>query len=272
LPFDVARRPFSTGIWEPMRRYVEARGAVVRTGTAVLGIRRAADRWAIDTGGASDPIEAGAVALALDVAGLKRLLPATPFDRGDWADRVRALEVTLPFAVWRLWLDRPTADGRAPFAGTAGFPLLDNISLYHLFEDESRAWASEHGGSVVELHAYAVPDGTTEQELRAAMLAGLHQLYPETRTARPLDEVYLLRNDCPAFAPGSHAGRPGTATPHAGIYLAGDFVRMQQPSALMERAAASGIAAANAILAEYGLRPEPVASIRPNGILPAAAA
>ena len=185
---------------------------------------------------------------------------------------MRALEVTLPFAVWRLWLDRPTAAERAPFAGTAGFPLLDNISLFHQFEDESRAWADEHGGSVVELHAYAVPDGTTEQELRAAMLDGLHQLYPETRDARPLDEVYLLRNDCPAFAPGSRAGRPGIETPHAGVYLAGDFVRMHQPSALMERAAASGIAAANAILTRHGLRPEPVASIRPSGMLPAAAA
>ena len=272
LPFDVARQPFSTGIWEPMRRYVEERGATVHTDTQVRGIRRDAGSWAIETAGKADPVAADAVVLALDVAGLKRLLPATPFDRGDWAARVRALETTLPFAVWRLWLDRPIAAERAPFAGTAGFPLLDNISLFHLFEDESRVWAAEHGGSVVELHAYAVPDGTTEQELRTAMLRGLHQLYPETRDARPLDEVYLLRDDCPAFAPGSRAGRPGVETPHAGIYLAGDFVRIEQPSALMERAAASGIAAANAILAGNGLRPEPLASIRPSGILPAAAA
>ena len=125
---------------------------------------------------------------------------------------------------------------------------------------------------MVELHAYAVPEGTPERELRTSMLRGLHRLYPETRDARPLDEVYLLRSDCPAFAPGSRAGRPVIETPHAGVYLAGDFVRMQQPSALMERAAVSGIAAANAILNACGLRPEPLASIRPNGILPAAAA
>lgn len=272
LPFDVARRPFSTGIWEPMRRYVEARGATVRTGADVRGVRRAAGRWAIDARGASEAIMADAVVLALDVAGLKRLLPATPFDRGAWAAGVRALQATLPFAVWRLWLDRPTAAGRAPFAGTAGFPLLDNISLFHLFEDESRAWAAEHRGSVVELHAYAVPDGTAEARVRRAMLDGLHRLYPETRAARPLDEVYLLRSDCPAFAPGSRASRPGIDTPYAGIYLAGDFVRMEQPSALMERAAVSGIAAANAILTAEGLPPEPVASIRRSGILPAVAA
>ena len=272
LPFDVARQPFSTGIWEPMRRYVEERGVTVRTGAAVRSVRGGAGRWTIDVGGAADAVTADAVVLALDVQGLKRLLPATPFDQGAWAAGVRALQATLPFAVWRLWLDRPTADGRAPFAGTAGFPLLDNISLFHLFEDESRAWADAHRGSVVELHAYAVPDGTAERELRRAMLDGLHRLYPETRAARPLDQAYLWRSDCPAFAPGSRAGRPGVGTPHAGVYLAGDFVRMEQPSALMERAAVSGIAAANAILTAAGLPPEPVASVPRSGILPAAAA
>ena len=272
LPFDVARQPFSTGIWEPLRRYVEERGVTVRTGAAVRGVRRGAGRWTIDAGGAAGAVTADAVVLALDVAGLKRLLPATPFDHGAWAAGVRALRTTLPFAVWRLWLDRPTAGGRAPFAGTAGFPLLDNISLFHLFEDESRAWAAAHGGSVVELHAYAVPEGTTERQLRRAMLDGLHRLYPETRAARSLDQAYLLRRDCPAFPPGSRAGRPGAGTPHAGVYLAGDFVRMEQPSALMERAAVSGIEAANAILTAVGMPPEPVASIPRNGILPAVAA
>lgn len=272
LPFDVARQPFSTGIWEPLRRYVEERGVTVRTGAAVRGVRRGAGRWTIDANGGAGAVTADAVVLALDVAGLKRLLPATPLDHGAWAAGVRALQTTLPFAVWRLWLDRPTACGRAPFAGTAGFPLLDNISLFHLFEDESRAWAAEHGGSVVELHAYAVPEGTTERQLRRAMLDGLHRLYPETRAARPLDQAYLVRNDCPAFPPGSRAGRPGAGTPHAGVYLAGDFVRMEQPSALMERAAVSGIEAANAILTAAGLTPEPVASIPRSGILPALAA
>ena len=272
LPFDVAKQPFSVGIWEPMQHYVEARSTTVRTSTEARGIRRMAGHWEIATDDASDPVVADAIVLALDVPGLKQLLPETPMNHGHWASCVHALETALPFAVWRLWLDLPTAEHRLPFVGTAGFPLLDNISLFHLFEDESRAWAAEHNGSVVELHAYAVPRGTTEQELRTAMLNGLHRLYPETRNAIMLDEVYLLRNDCPAFKPGSHANRPGVHTPHDGVYLAGDFVRMQQPSALMERAAASGITAANAILNQYGLPTEPLASIRPNGILPATAA
>lgn len=272
LIFDVAAAPFSTAIWQPLERYLEARGARVRTAVAAKGVRREQGRWEVTTGGRSERAAADALVLALDVPGLRRLLPETPFGAGPWAEAVRRLEVTLPFAVWRLWLDSPTRPGRAPFAGTAGFPLLDNISLFHLFEDESRAWADAHRGAVVELHAYAVPEAAAEDELKAAMLRGLHQLYPETRAAQVLDEVFLLRRDCPAFAPGSYAGRPGVATPHPGVYLAGDFVRLSQPAALMERAATAGVTAANAILQRWGLPPEPVASVPRRGLLPAFAA
>ena len=273
LIFDVARAPFSTAIWQPLHRYLANLGVRIATGAAARAIRREQGRWLVESGGAQRTVfAADAMVLALDVPGLQRLLPHTPFRAGPWAGALANLATTLPFAVWRLWLDTPTAPGRAPFAGTAGFPLLDNISLFHLFEDESRAWAAAHHGSVVELHAYAVPETATERQLKAALLGGLHQLYPETRAAGVIDDAFLLRRDCPAFAPGSHACRPGVATPHPGVYLAGDFVRIDQPSALMERAAATGISAANAILQRWNLPAEPVASVRRAGLLPAVAA
>ncbi len=269
LIFDVARAPFSTAIWQPLRRYLTNLGVQVATGTPISRIRREAGRWVViprEHGRAS--IGADALVLALDVPGLQRLLPETPLPRGAWATALRSLATTLPFAVWRLWLDRPTDPGRVPFAGTAGLPLLDNISLFHLFEDESRAWADVHGGAVVELHAYAVPENATGAEIRAALIAGLHRLYPETQAARVIDEAFLLRRDCPAFGAGSHASRPGVVTPHPGVYLAGDFVRLEQPAALMERAAASGITAANAILERWNLPAEPLSSVRSHGLLP----
>ena len=273
LIFDVARAPFSTAIWQPLQRYLANLGVRVATGTEACGIRRERERWVVhSTGPLRGSLASDALVLALDVPGLQRLLPDTPFCDGPWGNELASLATTLPFAVWRLWLDTPTTPGRAPFAGTAGIPLLDNISLFHLFEDESRAWATAHNGSVVELHAYAVPETATEPDLKAALLGGLHRLYPETRSARVIDDAFLLRRDCPAFRPGSHAYRPGVATPHAGLYLAGDFVRIDQPSALMERAATTGITAANAILQRWHLPPEPVATVRRAGILPRIAA
>jgi len=52
-----------------------------------------------------------------------------------------------------------------------------------------------------------------------------------------------------------------------GLALAGDFVRLPFPSALMERAASSGILAANAILALRGVDPEPIHTVAPRGPL-----
>jgi len=119
---------------------------------------------------------------------------------------------------------------------------------------------------VVELHAYAVDPGIDEPEVREDLQHGLHTFYPEYVGARVIEERFLIRRDCPAFAPGSHADRPGVPTPHEGIALAGDFVRLPIPSALMERAVASGFLAANHLLAPLDIKPEPIRSIPRRGL------
>ena len=179
---------------------------------------------------------------------------------------MEGLALTNPVVVWRLWYDRPANPGRQPFVGTTGVGCLDNISVYNLFEDESRDWAERTGGSVVELHAYAVDPGMDEPAIRNDLLDALRTFYPEYIGAGVIEERYLDRRDCPAFAPGSHAERPGVATAHHGIALAGDFVRLPIPSALMERAVASGFLAANHLLAPQGVRPEPIRSIPRRGL------
>lgn len=269
LLFDVAGQPFSRAFWGPLGRYLEARGAELRLGESAERITQGAGaRFCVELDEGS--IEADAVVLAVTVPGLRRLVADSPaLHHGGLRAAVETLSVTHPFAVWRLWLDRPTASDRAPFVGTVGLPLIDNISLYHLFEDESRDWAVRHGGAVVELHAYAIPPSIPSTEVKAALLAGLHQLYPETRAARVVDERFLLRDDCPAFPPGSHAARPGVVTPIAGVAICGDYVRLPLPSALMERAATSGMMAANHLLAPFGIAPEPIASAPARGLLAA---
>jgi isorenieratene synthase len=267
LIFDAARAPFSTAIWEPFGRYLEQLGVEVRVGCAVHSMERVEGRgWRVDAEGCTSEVDG--VVLALPVPPLQGLVEASPdLDDAGWRSAVAQLRLTNPFAVWRIWLDRPTRPGRAPFVGTTGLGPIDNISLYHLFEDESRAWHEVNGGAVVELHAYAIGTDTDDTELRAQLLGALHELYPETREARIVEERYLVRQDCPAFAPGSHATRPTVQTPFEGVALAGDFVKLPIPSALMERAATSGLLAANLLLARSGVRSEPILSIRDRGVL-----
>lgn len=280
LVFDVARQPFSTALWKPFERYLEGLGVTLRLGVCVNRLQRHEQSWHITINGeiSNDDtrndtrneatIVADAVVLATTVSGLQRLVTASPdLDAPAWRQAVGALQLTNPFVVWRLWMNGPMRKGRAPFVGTSGLGLLDNISLYHLFEDESRDWAQRSGGSVVELHAYAVPHDAAEADIRKELLQALHVLYPETVALEILEERYLARQDCPAFAPGSFASRPEVHTPWKDVVLAGDFVKLPIPSALMERATAAGFLAANTLLAQDRVRPEPILSVPLRGML-----
>jgi len=271
LVFDVLRQPFSTGLWKPFERYLGGLGVDVQLGVSASQVARTVDGgFRVETDSdAQGALTADAVVLAATVPALQRLVAASP-DLGrdrTLARQVDSLDVTLPFAVWRLWLDTPSAPGRTAFVGTTGMGLCDNISLFHLFEDESRAWAARTGGSIVELHAYAVPEELEREAVQRDLLATLHALYPETKRATILEDRWLLRRDCPSFAPGSHALRPTVETSIANLALAGDFVKLPTPTALMERAATSGTMAANLFLSQWGAAAERVATIPRRGML-----
>jgi isorenieratene synthase len=255
LVFDVMRRPFGPAIFEPLAGHLETRGVSIRRGVSVERIDRSDGRVRIV---ASDTIDADAVVLALSVPALKDVASRSRGLPDALSTSIDSLDVTAPFAVLRLFFDRPPNRDRAPFAGTTGLGILDNISIFEKLEDESLAWATRTGGSVVELHAYAVDPAASERDLRAQLIEGLYAAYPETRSARVIEDRFLLRRDCPAFRPGSHAARPRPVTEAKEIALAGDFVRLPFATALMERAATSGMFAANALLRERGLHPHPI--------------
>jgi len=267
LIFDVARRPMSAAFWRPLGDRLAGLGAELRLGARAARVALADGAWRVELAGGG-AVTGDAVVLATTVSALQRLVADSPDLARDpaWSARVRALPLTRPFAVWRLWLDRPVEPSRAPFAGTTGFGRLDNISVYDRFQGESREWAEAHRGAVVELHAYAVDAEADPAVLRAELLAGLHALYPETRAARVRDERFLWRQDCAGFPPGTHADRVGVATPHAGVALAGDFTRLPVPCALMERAATSGMMAANLVLAGTWDAPEPIECLQARGL------
>ncbi|MFB8760407.1 FAD-dependent oxidoreductase [Streptomyces nigra] len=268
LLFDVPDEPFPQALWEPLGDYLERLGAVVRTGTAVHTVRPRAG------GGAEVETDAGATAhdavvLALDPGALRRLVAASPgLGTADWRDDIDALRTAPPFLVSRLWLDRPVRPERPGFLGTSGYDGLDNISVLDRYEGEARRWADRTGGSVVELHAYAVTGGRHEKVERG-LLERLHEVYPETREARVIDARHEWHADCPLFPVGSYDRRPRVRTPHPWLTLAGDAVRCDLPVALMERAATTGFLAANALLAPRGVRGQVLWTVPRAGRSPA---
>ncbi|MEU7474807.1 FAD-dependent oxidoreductase [Lentzea sp. NPDC042327] len=253
LLFDVAADPFPHGLWDPLGRHLASLGATLCTGAEVRSVQPGENRrYSVTIGGGA--IEADAVVLAADVPGLRSVVEASP-SLGDaaWRERVAGLRTAPRFLVSRYWLDRPVDADRPGFLGTGGHDLLDNISVLDHYEHEARAWAARTGGSVVELHGYALPSDVDEADARKRLWDQLTEVYPETKSAVVVDERHELREDCPLFPAGGYARRPGVRTPDEFLVLAGDLVRIDLPVALMERAATTGFAAANRLLSRWGV-------------------
>lgn len=285
LLFDVPNDDYDSALWAPLARHLRSLGVQIRTGAAATRIEAGGSEMTVHLTDAGS-ITGDAVVVALDPVGLRALVAASPRLGGAdsagarWRDSVAAVRSAPPFAVWRLWLDRPVAPGRPPFLGTSGYGLLDNVSNLHLFEEHARTWAESTGGSVVELHAYALPTGSApagegdsegatlttapgvdEEAVRADLWEQLVGLQPEVAEATVLHEEWLLEADCVLVGPDRWASRPGVSTPDPRVVLAGDAVRVDLPVALMERAATTGWLAADTLLASWGVRGHGVWSV-----------
>ncbi|MEU7563444.1 FAD-dependent oxidoreductase [Streptomyces eurythermus] len=265
LLFDVPRAPFPAALWDPLARHLARHHAEVRAGTAVEHIAPTRDGgFVVATG--RDERRYDGVVLALDTAGL-RSLAGRCGELGDaaWRERIGRLRTAPPFLVSRLWLDRPVARDRPGFLGTSGFGTLDNISVLERHEDEAARWSARTGGSVVELHAYAVPPGAARDVEEKRLLEQLRRVYPETGPATVLDARHEWHEDCPLFPVGGYGDRPTVRTPHPRLVVAGDLVRTGLPVALMERAATSGFLAANTLLERWGVRGQTLWTVPDRG-------
>jgi isorenieratene synthase len=263
LLFDVPADDYDSTLWGPLGAHLHGLGVTVHTGRAVGSVTETADGVAVlhtDPGGGEALWEqADAVVLALDPVGLRRVVDSSPGLGGDdargaaWRESVAGIRSAPAFAVWRLWLSGLVAPDRAPFLGTSGYGPLDNISVLERFEGHATRWTAESGGSVVELHAYALPDDTIEAELRDQLLGELHRVYPETAALDVVHEEWVVERDCVLVGLEPWRSRPGVRTPDASVVLAGDAVRCDLPVALMERAATTGWMAADHLLTGWGL-------------------
>ena len=278
LLFDVPIDDYDRVLWAPLGRYLDGLGVQIMTGTEVAALSSSKSSTpgeaalslskgvtvVLDSGVA---LTADAVVLATDPGATRRLIAESDLGSDDpqWRERLAATKSAPPFAVWRLWLDRMVRSDRPPFLGTSGFGPLDNVSVLERFEAGARDWSERHRGSVVELHAYALPAETNEAELRRALRAEVGRVYPETIGAAVVADEWLVRDDCPLIDTRPWHQRPEVVTPDRRLLLAGDGIRCDLPVALMERAATTGFLAANQLLAQWKLRGHDVWTVPMQG-------
>lgn len=265
IGFDAPRTDHRTAVWAPLQTYLTGLGTTVRTGTPVRAVEPAdGHRWRVGTDDGA--LVTRHLVLALDPGGLRTLAAGLHDAAPVLARKAAALTTAPPFAITRIWYDRDVAPQRATFSAVSREPTLDSVTVYSRLEEPSAAWARRTGGSVVELHSYActAPDADAAT---ARMRAELAALWPETRDARVVHLQQRLEATAPAFPPGSAGSRPHVAGQARGIRVAGDFVETPFLTGLMERAAVTGVLAANDVLAEVGAGPEEIRGIPQRGLL-----
>jgi isorenieratene synthase len=263
LVYDYPTRDYEPALLAPVRDELLAAGAQVRMGTSVEALEERDAGWAVNG-------EAFAqVVLATDVVGAKAIMtgaksPKLPALRQSFERLVPGQR----YAVLRLWTDRDVREGLPVFVITDKFRVLDAVATYHRLEEESAAYVKAHGGAVLELHCYAVPEELGgEAELRAAFLDELVRFFPELAGLKVHAEHLQLKRNFTAFHVGMDALRPTVDSGAPGLFFAGDWVKLPFPAMLLEAAFSSGLVAANRILAAHGLREEPVDSVPLKGLM-----
>ena len=250
LLFDVPDDDYDTALWAPLGRHLAGLGVEIRTGAQVVGLEDVDGRVVVATNDAR--VIADAVVLALDLRSLQALVAdAAWLGDAGWRERIAALRSAPPFGVGRRWLSGRFLEVEA-FLGTSGYGPLDNISRLDAFEAGAAAWAGRHGGTVVEVHGYALSDPS--EASRAALWREAARIHPALDAAEIVAEQWLVMDDCPLVGTEPWLLRPSVRTPDSRVVLAGDLVRCDWPVALMERAATTGWQAANAVLRRTGLR------------------
>lgn len=264
LLFDVPDDDYDAALWAPLGRYLAGLGVEVHVDAPVRAVHLG-EHPRLDLDGGQFAYDA--VVLAADPRTTRALAGGIEGIDAAWRERVGAGRNAPPFAVSRLWLDRPVAAEREAFLGTSGYRLLDNITVLERFEAGARRWSDAHSGSVVETHAYSLDGSFTADEVRLLLREELAAVYPETADAVVLHEEFLVQDDCALVDTSPWAERPEVSTPDPRLALAGDAVRCDLPVALMERAATTGFQAANALLSTWGAAGHDVWSVPTRGLL-----
>lgn len=249
-----------TSLIDPLVARITALGGAVRLGTRVTRLERTGDGWRVhwERAGEAGAETAPHVVLATDAPAAAAILHA-----GDTA--AEAVDLHWPrgmaTVVARAWYDVEPAAAREAEGGMFSQDfVVDNYFWLHRIQDQYAAWHKATGGSAIEVHVYGPPAVLREPDgaLLAQCVRDVEQAFPELH-GRRLHAV-LQRNDRThtLFGLGPRGRHLGVETPWPGLYCCGDWVRDPVPALFLERACATGILAANAVLRAQGLAPWPL--------------
>ncbi len=265
LLYDVLNDDFSITFEKPWRDFMEKHAVEIKLNSSVNKIDKKPDGYLINGK------EFDYCILATDVKHVKPLIENSPSlqQYSDFNKKIEKLGNSDRYAVLRIWTDTFEKDTDLPFfIFTDRQECLDSITLYHKMEKTSTAWSKQHGGGVFELHCYALPDHLdTEEKIKAQLIKEFFYYMPELKDLTIVHSYFQHKQDFAAFHVGLHANRPTITSEIPNLYLAGDWVKMENCTMLMEAAYTSGAIAANEIFTKEGLAENALVSVPSKGLL-----
>ena len=222
--------------------------------------------WKVDLDGADEGdgvLAADYGIVALDIEGARRVLSPGLLDLASTRGISRLR--TTPLMVLRMWFTG--TDYHGPDSGFfQADDLLDNFFVLSRFQREFR---ETPGFTVVECHIgdCAPIEGRDDEHVLLEAARCLARYFPELGPAT-LDagrsRVLRHREGFTLFSPGDAERIPSVAAAdRPNLMFAGDWVRSEVRSWYMERAAVTGIEAANEVLAREGVRGRPLRGAQP---------
>lgn len=241
-----------TSICEPLGKRIQELGGEIQLGSRVARIEKDERGWVVtrEASAGGDSLRARHIILAVDANSAQNIL------RASFGGEVKNLSFprALSNAIVRLWFD--VAPHAMPASGIfTGDSVLHNFFWLDKLYNPYRHWSRETGGSALEAHVYG-PDeilALPEALLLAKAISEAQQTFPELRGH--LIKQHLQRNAAihtlPQVLPKDK--HLGVETPWENLFCAGDWVRHTMPAFFLERACATGIEAANAVLEKQNL-------------------
>ena len=266
-----------TAVIDPWLRCLSQEEVTLLTNSPVSGLKFAG-------GKAVGEVESGEnydyVILATDVPGTKAILGQSIAADDVSAQALSKLKQSLSgltvaprYHVLRVWFDKPAAP--RPFnqavIETPQFRPINLVANYGMLEEASASWVKSSGGSIFEFHLYNTPEfsGLGPDAIWQSIKSQAVRALPELASAEPLDYTLGSHENFSAFGVGQGVNRPNPATARQlgikNLGLAGDWVALPYPNALMERAVSTGRESANSILLDDNVQQVEVLAAKSNG-------
>jgi isorenieratene synthase len=264
LLYDVLNDDFEDTLWKPAKNYLNKYKSTISLDSKITSFKKDGNQYIINDERFDYAI------FASDVKGTKSIIKDSDYfknEHPDFYNQMTNLKQSQRYSVLRVWIDKDIRGGVPFFIFTDALKILDSVTIYHRMEKTSEEWVKKNGGGIFELHSYAVPDDFPESEIRNQFLKEFEEYFPEIKGYKIKYEYLQVKDDFTAFHTNLYKTRPTVKTKVENLFLAGDWVKLDNPAMLMEAATTSALYAANSIFNKEGLKEEAIISVPLKGLL-----